>query len=272
MQLIVHQWAVGPAALRVAMPVGGLSASLEASWRPFASDGPGDMEVRVAFDRRLPARVIPARPRVRRAGPALRLDGENLALDADLTHRAGTLTIPEALYPFETAMRYLVAALLGDRGLLVHASCVAGPAGAVAAFGASGAGKSTVAREAAARASILAEEIALLAEDGAGRTEAWGVPFAGGRPGRHALLALWALRRGPGAVLEPLDEATAVRELMANAVLAGDGAADVDRLFRAVTRLVQSVELRTLVFAPGCGAGRLVADRVAGLFAAERAA
>jgi hypothetical protein len=230
--------AVGPLRFEVACEDPGLAAALGRRYGPFRAGGPPDLSVAVAL-----GAPEPAPERVAAAGPLAALAGPAMAARVDLAAgRASLLARPAAAEEaVEQLLRVACALLACDRGgLLVHAAALASAGRAFLFLGPSGAGKTTVARNAAGRA-VLNDDLALL-WPAAGGWDVFATPFSNptqvppAGPASARLAALLHLVQAPELARTPLAPARAVAALAARAPIVGtDPARGIALLHRART-------------------------------------
>src|SRR5947208_6049076 len=142
---------------------------------------------------------------------------------AELDPELGRGRIRQAAYPYssDSVLRILHTLLLArDGGFLVHAASALRNGRAFLFAGASGAGKTTIARLAPPDVTLLTDEISYLRPLNEGYF-AFGTPFTGelAEPGENLLApvaALCLLGKGPENRLEPVGVAAAARSLLEN--------------------------------------------------------
>jgi hypothetical protein len=158
--------------------------------------------------------------------------------------RAGTVRMHPSVYSFDACLRVVLSALLPERqALLVHASAVAGPGGAVVFAGPSGSGKTTAAR--LSRSShILNDEICAVLIDKGNRLRVTGTPFWGemGTGPAHRRLypldRLLFLRKAALTRIVPLPPGQALRRLLGCVCLFGRHESQAQTVLELAARVV----------------------------------
>jgi hypothetical protein len=155
------------------------SAPIHVGWEPRFITNPGAEPLPTPPDYE-PGRDDPLQAYEVSAVPGrLRVAAErSLRAEIDLTSRRGRIVQERNVYLFHTALRQFLAYLLPleERGCLLHSSCVVLDGQALAFFGVSGSGKSTIAR--LALDPVLTDESLALLRNG-GRWIAHTTPFWG---------------------------------------------------------------------------------------------
>lgn len=182
-----------------------------------------------------PGAALPLR--TRRIGDRVVCVTPDVAGVVDLVRRTGAVTVCAA-GSLENYLRVLVGwDVVQRQGLLLHAAGIVHADRACVFFGASGAGKSTVAGLSAPRP-VLSDDLVLIERSGAGYV-ACGAPFRGSEwqaPRLNAcapLAALFALEQAPHHARQPLATAAAVARLVAATPF-------VTTCRRGVTRVVEA--------------------------------
>ena len=145
-------------------------------------------------------------------GGVATIDHQGLRGEIDL--RRGRIRTPPSMLVADALVRAAVAWRLAERGgLLLHASAFRHGAGAVVAFGKSGVGKTTTARELGA---ALSDEFVVLRQGDSGWI-AEGTPWWHGSGESAPLLRLLWLVRGESPSLRPAVPGELLRALVAQA-------------------------------------------------------
>jgi hypothetical protein len=193
--------------------------------------------------------------RVRFAGGRWVLQRGDFYAEIDLASCRGMIRQAANPYGIDAALRIVHSLLLAQQGgLLVHAASAVRNVRAFVFAGVSGVGKTTLARLTPPDAALLTDEISYLRRNGDGYI-AYGTPFAGelGEPGenvRAPLAALYLLAQGSENKIEPVEQAQAVRSLLANVLFFADDPELVARVFDSACELVERVPVRRLTFVP----------------------
>ena len=166
-------------------------------------------------------------------------------------------------YSLDSVLRIVHTLLLARKGgFLVHASSAIRNGRAFLFSGASGAGKTTMARLAPPDAALLTDEISYVTlQDG--RYTAVGTPFYGelarvGENLRAPVECVYLLAKGPENKIEPIDGADAVRGLMENILFFARDPEFVKLVFDAALDFVSRVPIRRLTFAPDARVWELI--------------
>jgi hypothetical protein len=185
-------------------------------------------------------------------------------------------------YAIDAVLRIIHSlALPRDGGFLVHAASGVRNGRAFVFAGASGTGKTTLARFAPPDVTLLTDEISYLRPrrqvatrespsgvlDGGSSArsfEAFGTPFAGelARIGEKVcapLATLFLLKQGPENRIETVSESQALCELMQHVLFFAHDEELVDIVFQTVCDFVHRVPVRRLVFAPDPRVWELIA-------------
>jgi hypothetical protein len=173
----------------------------------------------------------------------------------DLRTRQGHLRFVPNPYSVDTLLRIVHSILLAPAGgLLLHASGGIRHGRGVLFSGASGAGKTTMARLAPRDVQLLTDEISYLRREGSS-FRVYGTPFSGelGIQGEHVsapLSAVYLIEHGSTNRLERVPEAEAVRRLMRNTLFFAREEHLVTQVFSTVCGLVRQVPVWRLEFLP----------------------
>jgi len=176
---------------------------------------------------------------------------------ADLDPKLGRGRIRQSAYPYssDSVLRILHTLLLArDGGFLVHAASALRNGRAFLFAGASGAGKTTIARLAPPDVTLLTDEISYLRPLNEGYF-AFGTPFTGelAEPGENLLApvaALCLLGKGPENRLEPVGVAAAARSLLENILFFARDPELVNLVFESACDFVSRVPVFRLTFVP----------------------
>jgi hypothetical protein len=159
------------------------------------------------------------------------------------------------LYSIDAALRIFHTVVLATRGgFLLHAASAIRNGKAFLFAGASGAGKTTIARLAPADAALLTDEVSYVRKNANGYA-AYGTPFAGelAKSGENVsapIAALYLLAQGPANRVEPVPPAESVRALLANILFFAEDEELVYSIFRSACQLVERVPVYRLTFVP----------------------
>ena len=173
--------------------------------------------------------------------------------------RRGRIVQSANPYSIDAALRIIHSLILArEGGLMVHAASAVRNGKAFLFAGVSGAGKTTISRQAPADATLLTDEISYLRFQG-GRNGlayvAYGTPFAGelARVGEnvHApLAALYLLQKGPENSIEPVRPSEAARKVLENVLFFANDRELVGLVFESACELVRHVPVYRLTFVP----------------------
>jgi hypothetical protein len=158
-------------------------------------------------------------------------------------------------YSIDSAMRILHSLLLAKQGgILVHAASAIRNGRAYLFAGVSGAGKTTMMRQAPPDATLLTDEISYVRRAGDGYV-AFGTPFAGelAVPGENVSApvgAVYLLAKGEANKIEPVSDGAAVRAVMESVLFFAKDNELVEKVFASVCELVKRVPVRRLTFVP----------------------
>jgi hypothetical protein len=169
--------------------------------------------------------------------------------------RSGTIHQTANPYSVDTVLRIVHTLLLAKQGGFLLHSASAIRNGKVFLFaGVSGAGKTTISRLAPADATLLTDEISYVRKLDEGYV-AYGTPFTRelanhGENISAPLAAVYLLAHGPENRIEPVAEADAGRELLANVLFFAEDQELVHRVFQAACDFVHRVPVYRLTFVP----------------------
>jgi hypothetical protein len=158
-------------------------------------------------------------------------------------------------HSIDTILRLLHSILLAPRGgFLIHAASAIRNGEAFVFSGVSGAGKTTMIRQAPSDSTILTDEISYI-KPVEGGYRAFGTPFAGdfGEPGKNVsapLKALYLLAQGPENKIEPVPHRTAVASLLRNTLFFAKDPELVRNVFETACSFVDAVPVYRLTFVP----------------------
>ncbi len=158
-------------------------------------------------------------------------------------------------YSIDTVLRIVHTLVLArEGGFLMHAASTIRNGRAFLFTGASGAGKTTIARLAPADVAVLTDEVSYV-RDEAGRYHAYGTPFAGelarsGENLRAPIAAVYLLVQGRENMVEDVAAAEAARGMLANILFFAEDAELVQAVFRSALAFVERVPVRRLTFRP----------------------
>jgi hypothetical protein len=201
---------------------------------------------------------------VRRAGGPARFSVKrrDFCGTVDLGTRRGDLALTDpgtvsSGVSIESFLRVLYSlALVETRGLVVHAASLMRDEGVYLFCGASGSGKTTVARL-STDATVLSDELSIvrMVED---RGVCFGTPFRGelALPGADrggSLVGVYFLHHGPRHAVEPLGPRQALARLLPNVLFFAREADVTSQVFRIAADLVEAVPCFDLSFRPDPG-------------------
>jgi hypothetical protein len=158
-------------------------------------------------------------------------------------------------YSIDAVLRIVHTLVLAKQGgFLLHSASAIRNGKAFLFAGVSGAGKTTISRLAPNDATLLTDEISYVRKHGLGYL-AFGTPFTGelaklGENTSAPLAALYLLAKGPENRIEPLPEADAGRELLANMLFFAEDQEMVHWAFQAACDFVHRVPVHRLTFVP----------------------
>jgi hypothetical protein len=201
--------------------------------------------------------------RVVRDGDRWQLERGDFRADWDPLLRRGRIRQSHNPYSIDTVLRIVHTLVLADEGgFLMHAASAIRNGKAFLFAGASGAGKTTIARCAPADVHLLTDEISYVRRDNDGYY-AYGTPFAGelARAGEnlHApLAAIYLLEQGPENRVDDVRPAEAVRALLANILFFAEDRELVQAVFRSALDCAERVPVRRLTFVPDASVWELI--------------
>jgi hypothetical protein len=169
--------------------------------------------------------------------------------------RCGTVRQTANPYSIDAVLRILHSLLLAkEGGFLVHAASAVRNGKAYLFAGASGAGKTTIARLAPPDATLLTDEISYIRKRETGYAT-FGTPFTGelaklGENISAPLAAVYVLEKGSENHIEAISVAEAGRALLSNVLFFADDAHLVHSVFRSACEFVGKVEVARLTFLP----------------------
>jgi hypothetical protein len=181
---------------------------------------------------------------------------------AEWTPATGTGWIHQSANPYsiDAVLRIVHTLVLARQGgFLLHSASAIRNGKAFLFAGVSGAGKTTISRLAPADATLLTDEISYIRKlDGPEKDEgyvAFGTPFTGelaklGENTSAPVAALYLLAQGPENRIDPVSEADAGRELLANMLFFAGDHEMVHWAFQAACDFVHRVPVYRLTFVP----------------------
>ena len=186
---------------------------------------------------------------------------------AEWTPATGTGWIHQSANPYsiDAVLRIVHTLVLARQGgFLLHSASAIRNGKAFLFAGVSGAGKTTISRLAPADATLLTDEISYVrTRDGADKDVpdqdegyvAFGTPFTGelaklGENTSAPVAALYLLAQGPENRIDPVGEADAGRELLANMLFFAEDQEMVHWAFQAACDFVHRVPVYRLTFVP----------------------
>ena len=158
-------------------------------------------------------------------------------------------------YAIDTVLRITHSLVLaGKSGFLLHAASASRNGCAFLFAGASGAGKTTLARLAPQDAKVLTDEVSYVRRQKDGYF-AFGTPFAGelakvGENIRAPIAALFLLAKGPRNRIEPVARTDAARALLSNILFFAEDPEFVKLVFHSACEFVGLVPVYRLTFVP----------------------
>jgi hypothetical protein len=167
-------------------------------------------------------------------------------------------------YSVDAVLRIVHTMVLARQGgFLVHATSAVRNGRAFLFAGASGAGKTTMARLAPEDAILLTDEISYVRKQNVGYS-AFGTPFTGelAKVGENMcapIAALYLLVKGPQNRIEPVAHAEAGRALLANILFFADDAELVRLVFHSACEFVVQVPVYRLTFVPNASVWEMIA-------------
>lgn len=181
----------------------------------------------------------------------------------DVASRRGWIRQTTNPYGVDALLRiWHTIELSRQKSFLVHAASAIRGGRAFLFAGASGAGKTTLARLAPPDVAILSDEISYVRRAREGYV-AHGTPFAGelARVGENRsapLQTLFLLEKGAVARVEPVPPAEAARALLRNILFFAEDPALVEAVFAAACEFAESVPVARLIFSPDASAWEVV--------------
>jgi hypothetical protein len=181
---------------------------------------------------------------------------------AEWTPATGTGWIHQSANPYsiDAVLRIVHSLVLARRGgFLLHSASAIRNGRAFLFAGVSGAGKTTISRLAPPDATLLTDEISYVRKlDVPGQDQeyvAFGTPFTGelaklGENTSAPVAALYLLAQGPKNRIDPVGEADAGRELLANMLFFAEDQEMVHWAFQAACDFVRRVPVYRLTFVP----------------------
>jgi len=201
--------------------------------------------------------------RVFREGQRWQLERGDFRADWDPLLRRGRIEQSPNPYSLDTVLRIVhTLVLAGEGGFLMHAASAVRAERAFLFAGASGAGKTTIARLAPGDVRLLTDEISYVRCDQGGY-RAYGTPFAGelARTGEnlHApLAAIYLLAQGPENRVDELSAIDAARGLLANILFFAEDSDLVHSVFRSALDCAERVPVRRLTFVADASVWELI--------------
>ena len=201
---------------------------------------------------------------VSRSGSVWRIARGDFLAEWDPGARRGTIRQSANPFSLDSVLRIVhTLVLAGEGGFLVHAASAVRDGRAYVFAGASGAGKTTIARCAPPDVEVLTDEISYVRRSPDGYV-AYGTPFAGelarSGPNVHApLAAVYLLAKGPCNAIEEVGAGQCTRELLSNILFFAQDRELVQSVFVAAVALVESVPVRRLTFRPDARVWDLIA-------------
>ncbi len=158
-------------------------------------------------------------------------------------------------YSTDSVLRIVQSIVLArSGGFLLHAASAVFRGCAYLFAGVSGAGKTTISRLAPSEAVLLSDEISFISRQD-GQYQACGTPFAGefGKPGKNVsvpLNTIFFLEQGKENRIEDVSQSSALQAFLRNVLFFSHDEQLVESIFDSAFRLVESVPMRRLIFAP----------------------
>jgi hypothetical protein len=177
--------------------------------------------------------------------------------------RRGSIRQTANPYSIDAVLRIVHTLVLARQGgFLLHSASAIRNGKAFLFAGVSGAGKTTISRLAPADATLLTDEISYVRKQGDGYM-AYGTPFTGelaklGENASAPVAVLYLLAQGPENRIEPVAEADAGRELLANMLFFAEDPEFVHQVFQAACDFVHRVPVRRLTFVPDARVWELI--------------
>ena len=201
--------------------------------------------------------------RVIRHGHRWQLERGDFRADWDPLLRCGRILQSPNPYSIDTVLRIVhTLVLAGEGGFLMHAASALRNGRAFLFAGASGAGKTTIARLAPRDVRLLTDEISYVrVEDGG--FHACGTPFAGeiarsGENLRAPLAAIYLLAQGPENRIDEIPLAEPARALLTNILFFAEDRELVQSVFRSALDCAERIPVRRLTFVPDARVWELI--------------
>jgi len=169
--------------------------------------------------------------------------------------RSGTICQTANPYSIDAVLRIVHTLVLARQGgFLLHSASAIRNGRAFLFAGVSGAGKTTISRLAPTDATLLTDEISYVRRRGEAYV-AYGTPFTGelaklGENTSAPVATLYLLAQGPENRIDPVSEADAGRELLANVLFFAEDQEMVHWAFQAACDFVHRVPVKRLTFMP----------------------
>jgi hypothetical protein len=173
----------------------------------------------------------------------------------NMDSKRGNIWQSANLYSIDAALRIFHTVVLAKRGgFLLHAASAIRDGKAFLFAGASGAGKTTIARLAPADVTLLTDEVSYVTTNANGYA-AYGTPFAGelAKSGENVsapITALYLLAHGPANRIESVRPAESVRAVLANILFFAEDEELIYSIFRSACQLVERIPVYRLTFVP----------------------
>jgi len=242
-----------------------VAAVIQTRYKGFLSPGPPDWRIEVA------ARPAAARPPagdivVRRDGGPRRFSvkRQDFGGTLDLAERCGHVALVPGEIAIESFLRIAYSlALVDERGLLPHASCLVRADKAFLFCGPSGSGKTTVAGL-SHDAIVLTDELPVVRVVD-GRAIAYGTPFwgelaRGGEDLTVPLAGIYFLRQARQHAVEPIGPRSALERLLPNVLFFAREGDLPGRAFGIAADLIEAVPTFDLLFRRDPGFWEVIAN------------
>jgi hypothetical protein len=193
--------------------------------------------------------------KVRRSSSLWSFERGDFHAEWNMASNTGAIRQSANLYSIDAALRIFHTVVLATRGgFLLHAASAIRNGKAFVFTGASGAGKTTIARLAPVDATLLTDEVSYVGNNPAGY-RAYGTPFAGelaklGENVSAPISVLYLLAQGPANRIEPVGASDAIRMVLANTLFFARDQYLVRSVFESVCRLVDQIPVHRLTFVP----------------------
>jgi hypothetical protein len=201
--------------------------------------------------------------RVFRSGSRWRLERGDFRAEWDPASRQGRIRQSANPYSIDSVLRIVHTLVLARQGgFLLHAASAVREGKAFVFAGASGAGKTTLARLAPPDARVLSDEVSYIRREADGYY-AYGTPFAGelarsGENLRAPVAAVYLLAQGPENRVSPLAKAEAARGMLGNILFFAEDVNLVQAVFASALEFVERVPVHRLTFLPEARAWEIV--------------